>query len=542
MPADRQDQGRRAARHHGRRLQRPAAGGRAQGEGAGRRRRQGPLRHHLRLRRLRRGAGARQGQERRGQAGASSPGPTPSGSPRARASPPPSRSRSSASTARSTPTTSRRPATPPPGPTSRCTPWPWARPSSPPASKTIAEYRAAGFEVAFVGDVVGTGSSRKSACNSVQWAIGEDIPFVPNKRQRRRHHRRRHRPHLLQHRAGLRRAAHQGRRLEAQDRATWSSSTPSRARSAARAARCSRTFTLDARDHRRRVPRRRPHPAHHRPRPHRPRPQGAQEGAHRPLRREDQPGAAEGAGLHAGAEDGRPGLRPAGRAARLVRRAEDDHRRLAGHHRPHDRRRAQGAGLPEVPGAHGDAVVLPHRGLPQGGRREDARDPAQPSSRPAAAWRCRPGDGVIHSWLNRLLLPDTVGTGGDSHTRFPIGISFPAGSGLVAFAAALGFMPLEMPKSVLVRFKGKLNPGITLRDVVNAIPLRGHQVRRPDRAQEGEEEHLQRHHPGDGGAARPDRRAGLRADRRRRRALAPPPPAWPSRRRPSPPTCAPTWR
>ena len=83
----------------------------------------------------------------------------------------------------------------------------------------------------------------------------------------------------------------------------------------------------------------------------------------------------------------------------------------------------------------------------------------------------RPGDGVIHSWLNRLLLPDTVGTGGDSHTRFPIGISFPAGSGLVAFAAATGVMPLDMPESVLVRFKGDLQPGVTLRDLVNAIPL-----------------------------------------------------------------------
>ena len=83
----------------------------------------------------------------------------------------------------------------------------------------------------------------------------------------------------------------------------------------------------------------------------------------------------------------------------------------------------------------------------------------------------RPGDGVIHSWLNRLLIPDTVGTGGDSHTRFPIGISFPAGSGLVAFAAALGVMPLDMPESVLVRFKGSLQPGVTLRDVVNMIPL-----------------------------------------------------------------------
>jgi len=82
----------------------------------------------------------------------------------------------------------------------------------------------------------------------------------------------------------------------------------------------------------------------------------------------------------------------------------------------------------------------------------------------------KPGEGVIHSWLNRLLLPDTVGTGGDSHTRFPMGLSFPAGSGLVAFAGAMGFMPLDMPESVLVRFKGKLNPGITLRDIVNAIP------------------------------------------------------------------------
>ena len=82
----------------------------------------------------------------------------------------------------------------------------------------------------------------------------------------------------------------------------------------------------------------------------------------------------------------------------------------------------------------------------------------------------RPGDGIIHSWLNRMLLPDTVGTGGDSHTRFPLGISFPAGSGLVAFAAALGVMPLDMPESVLVRFKGKMQPGITLRDLVNAIP------------------------------------------------------------------------
>merc|ERR1712124_146486 len=82
----------------------------------------------------------------------------------------------------------------------------------------------------------------------------------------------------------------------------------------------------------------------------------------------------------------------------------------------------------------------------------------------------RPGDGIIHSWLKRMLLPDTVGTGGDSHTRFPLGISFPAGSGLVAFAAATGAMPLDMPESVLVRFTGTMQSGVTLRDLVHAIP------------------------------------------------------------------------
>ena len=82
----------------------------------------------------------------------------------------------------------------------------------------------------------------------------------------------------------------------------------------------------------------------------------------------------------------------------------------------------------------------------------------------------RPGDGIIHSWLNRMLLPDQVGTGGDSHTRFPLGISFPGGSGVVAFGAALGVIPLDMPESVLVRFTGEMQPGITLRDMVNAIP------------------------------------------------------------------------
>jgi len=102
----------------------------------------------------------------------------------------------------------------------------------------------------------------------------------------------------------------------------------------------------------------------------------------------------------------------------------------------------------------------------------------------------KPGDGIIHSWLNRMLLPDGVGTGGDSHTRFPLGISFPAGSGLVAFAAALGVMPLDMPESVLVRFKGKMQPGITLRDLVNAIPYAAIQKGLLTVAKEGKKKYI----------------------------------------------------
>jgi aconitate hydratase 2/2-methylisocitrate dehydratase len=113
----------------------------------------------------------------------------------------------------------------------------------------------------------------------------------------------------------------------------------------------------------------------------------------------------------------------------------------------------------------------------------------------------RPGDGIIHSWLNRMLLPDTVGTGGDSHTRFPMGISFPAGSGLVAFAAATGVMPLDMPESVLVRFKGEMQPGITLRDLVHAIPYYAIQQGLLTVEKERQEEHLLRAHPRNRGAA-----------------------------------------
>ena len=131
----------------------------------------------------------------------------------------------------------------------------------------------------------------------------------------------------------------------------------------------------------------------------------------------------------------------------------------------------------------------------------------------------RPGDGIIHSWLNRMLLPDTVGTGGDSHTRFPIGISFPAGSGLVAFAAALGVMPLDMPESVLVRFKGQMQPGITLRDLVNAIPYVAIQKGLADGRQAGQEKCVLRADSGDRRSARSESRTGVRAVRCFRRAL-----------------------
>jgi aconitate hydratase 2/2-methylisocitrate dehydratase len=129
----------------------------------------------------------------------------------------------------------------------------------------------------------------------------------------------------------------------------------------------------------------------------------------------------------------------------------------------------------------------------------------------------RPGDGVIHSWLNRLLLPDTVGTGGDSHTRFPIGISFPAGSGLVSFAAT-GVMPLDMPESVLVRFKGRCNRASPCVTWSTPSPVR-HQGRPADRREEGQEERLLRPHPRNRRSARSEGRTSLRALRRRRRAF-----------------------
>ena len=155
--------------------------------------------------------------------------------------------------------------------------------------------------------------------------------------------------------------------------------------------------------------------------------------------------------------------------ARDVLRAQDDHGWVAGHHRPMTRDELKdlaclgfSSDLVMQSFCHTAAYpkpvdVVTHHTLPD-------------FIRTRGGVSLRPGDGVIHSWLNRMLLPDTVGTGGDSHTRFPIGISFPAGSGLVAFGAATGVIPLDMPESVRVRFSGTMQPGITLRDLVHAIP------------------------------------------------------------------------
>lgn len=334
--------------------------------------------------------------------------------------------------------------------------------------KTIAEYRAAGFEVAFVGDVVGTGSSRKSACNSVQWAIGEDIPFVPNKR----------RGGVIiggviapiffntaQDSGALPIKADVSKlkmgdvvtidtvkgeiRSEAGEVLSTFSLTPETIRDEFQAGGripliIGRALTDRARKALKKpaattfVVKTNPAPA---------KGQGYSLGQKMVGQACGLPGALPGWYVE-------PKMTTVGSQDTTGPMTADELKELAclkflapmfmqsfchtaAYPKPADVKMHKT--LPKF--------IIERGGVP-----------------------LKPGDGVIHSWLNRLLLPDTVGTGGDSHTRFPIGISFPAGSGLVAFAGAMGFMPLDMPESVLVRFKGKLNPGITLRDVVNAIP------------------------------------------------------------------------
>jgi aconitate hydratase 2/2-methylisocitrate dehydratase len=338
----------------------------------------------------------------------------------------------------------------------------------PGGQKTIAEYRAQGFQVAFAGDVVGTGSSRKSACNSVQWHIGEDIPHVPNKR-----------------RGGV----ILGGVIAPIFFATAQDSGALPIKADVSRLKMGDLVTVDFK-------------------------KGE-------IRSE--------AGEVLSTFQLRPNTLPdefkaGGRIPLTIGRALTDKARKA-LKKPASDLFAQVVNPTPKPGQGytlaqkmvGQACGL--KGVLPGGYYQPrmttvgSQDTTGPmtadelkelacltfqspmfmqsfchtAAYPKAAdvkmhqtlpqfiverggVSLKPGDGVIHSWLNRLLLPDTVGTGGDSHTRFPIGVSFPAGSGLVAFAGALGFMPLDMPESVLVRFRGTLKPGITLRDVVNAIP------------------------------------------------------------------------
>jgi aconitate hydratase 2/2-methylisocitrate dehydratase len=335
--------------------------------------------------------------------------------------------------------------------------------------KTIADFRAQGFQVAFVGDVVGTGSSRKSACNSVQWHIGDDIPFVPNKK----------RGGVIiggviapiffatcQDSGALPLKADVTKlktgdvvvvdtakgeiRSESGEVLSTFKMAPNTLPDEFRAGgRIPLTIGRALTEKAQKLTKK-----------------GPKDLFAKVVNPEPKPGQGYTlAQKMVGKACGLPGVLPGGYyEPRMTTVGSQD---TTGPMTADELKElaclkflapmfmqsfCHTAAYPKA------ADVKMHNTLP-GFVQERGGVPL------------RPGDGVIHSWLNRLLLPDTVGTGGDSHTRFPIGISFPAGSGLVAFAGALGFMPLDMPESVLVRFKGKLQPGITLRDVVNAIPF-----------------------------------------------------------------------
>ena len=338
----------------------------------------------------------------------------------------------------------------------------------PDGNKTIAQYRADGFQVAFVGDVVGTGSSRKSACNSVLWAIGNEIPCVPNKKT-----------------GGVIIGGVIAPIFfnTAQDSGALPIKTDVSKLSTGD------VIVIDS------------------------------------VKGEIRSDAGELLSTFKLSPNTVPDeFRAGGRIPLIIGRALTDKARAALGLGATDiftlpvnpvPKAGQGYSLAQkmVGKACGVVGILPDTACEPQMTTVGSQDTTGPMTadelkelaclkflapmymqsfchtaaypKPAdvkmhknlpsfTAQRggvaLRPGDGVIHSWLNRLLLPDTVGTGGDSHTRFPIGISFPAGSGLVAFAGAMGFMPLDMPESVLVRFKGALNPGMTLRDAVNAIP------------------------------------------------------------------------
>jgi len=338
----------------------------------------------------------------------------------------------------------------------------------PGGQSAIRKFRDQGYRVAFVGDVVGTGSSRKSACNSLMWHIGEDIPFIPNKR-----------------RAGV---VIGGLIAPIFFNTTEDSGGLPLMADVSRL-RTGDVITLDAKTGE--------------------------------IRSESGEGLA---GFEFKPPTLRDEFRAGGRLNLIIgRNLTNRARRALGMEeatffiasRNPAPKPGQGYSQAQkiVGGACGAAGILPGTACEPKMTTVGSQDTTGPMTadelkelaclefqadffmqsfchtaaypKPADVKMhgtlpvfmiarhgvaLKPGDGIIHSWLNRFLLPDTVGTGGDSHTRFPIGVSFPAGSGLVAFAGALGFMPLDMPESVLVKFRGKINSGITLRDVVNAIP------------------------------------------------------------------------
>jgi aconitate hydratase 2/2-methylisocitrate dehydratase len=337
----------------------------------------------------------------------------------------------------------------------------------PGALKTIAELRQKGHSVVYVGDVVGTGSSRKSAINSLLWHIGDDIPFVPNKRRG---------GYILGGKIApifFNTAEDSGAfpiecdvsKMETGDVITIH---PYKGEITNETGEVISTFTLKPNtildevraggriplligrgltDKTREILKLEPSPLFVRPK----------------MPKDTGKGFTLAQKM-VGKACGLPGVRPGTSCEPIMTTVgsqdttgpmtRDELKELAC--------LGFNADLVMQSFCHTAAYPKPvdintHKELPDFF-----------ATRGGVA--LRPGDGIIHSWLNRMLLPDTVGTGGDSHTRFPLGISFPAGSGLVAFAAALGVMPLDMPESVLVRFTGELQPGVTLRDIVNAIP------------------------------------------------------------------------
>jgi len=335
--------------------------------------------------------------------------------------------------------------------------------------ETIARFRAEGRRVVFVGDVVGTGSSRKSACNSVLWHIGEDIPFVPNKR--------RggvilggliapiffntaedsgalpiEKVDVARIKTGdiivLDTAAGQVRTENGEVLSTFELKPPTIRDEYRAGGRLNliigRALTNKARGALG-LPETDFFASLKNPAP--------QKGQGFSLAQKIVGRACGVAGVLPGSAC-EPHMTTVGSQDTTGPMTADELKELACLEFQADLFMQSFCHTAAYPKA---ADVKMHKTLP-----------AFIIARKGVA--LKPGDGVIHSWLNRLLLPDTMGTGGDSHTRFPMGLSFPAGSGLVAFAGALGFMPLDMPESVLVRFKGQFHPGITLRDAVNAIP------------------------------------------------------------------------